>query len=142
MAPILVFIGLEITAQAFAATPREHYKAVAFAFLPVIAAVVLIQMNGLLGHLGKRASDLQGETALTYQAMLFLSNGFIVSSLLWGGALAEIIDRRLRRAALFFGIAGAMALFGVIHSPFEDGRLFFRGGSKRSTRSGSRRRMG
>lgn len=125
VAPILVFIGLEITAQAFSATPKEHYKAVAFAFLPVIAAVILIQLNGLLGHLGKRAADLQGETALTYQALLFLSNGFIVSSLLWGGALAEIIDRRLLRAAAFFGLAGALALFGVIHSPFEDGRLFF-----------------
>ncbi len=125
VAPILVFIGLEITAQAFAATPKEHYKAVAFAFLPVIAAVILIQLNGLLGHLGKRAADLQGETAITYQALLFLSNGFIVSSLLWGGALAEIIDRRLLRAAAFFGLAGALALFGVIHSPFEDGRLFF-----------------
>lgn len=125
VAPILIFIGLEITAQAFAATPKEHYKAVAFSFLPVIAALILIELNGLLGHLGKRAADLQGETAVTYQALLFLSNGFVVSSLLWGGALAEIIDRRLLRAALFFGVSGGLALFGVIHSPFEDGRLFF-----------------
>jgi AGZA family xanthine/uracil permease-like MFS transporter len=125
VAPILIFIGLEITAQAFGATPREHYKAVAFSFLPVIAALILIELNGLLGHLGKRVADLQGETALTYQAMLLLSNGFVVSSLLWGGALAEIIDRRLWRAALFFGTAGVLSLFGVIHSPFEDGRLFF-----------------
>ena len=125
VALILLFIGLEITAQAFAATPKEHYKAVAFAFLPVIAALILIELNGLLGHLGKRAADLRGETALTYHALLFLSNGFVVSSLLWGGALAEIIDRRLRRAAIFFGLSGALALFGVIHSPFEDGRLFF-----------------
>lgn len=125
VAPILIFIGLEITAQAFTATPKEHYKAVAFSFLPVIAALILIELNGLLGHLGKRAADLQGETAVTYQALLFLSNGFVVSSLLWGGALAEIIDRRLLRAALFFGVSGGLALFGVIHSPFEDGRLFF-----------------
>lgn len=125
VAPILIFIGLEITAQAFAATPKEHYKAVAFAFLPVIAALILIELNGLLGHLGKRAADLQGETAQSYQALLFLSNGFVVSSLLWGGGLAEIIDRRLLRAALFFAAAGALTLFGVIHSPFDDGRLFF-----------------
>jgi AGZA family xanthine/uracil permease-like MFS transporter len=125
VAPILVFIGLEITAQAFDATPKEHYKAVAFAFLPVIAALILIELNGLLGHFGKRAADLQGETALTHQAMLLLSNGFVVSSLLWGGGLAEIIDRRLLRAAIFFGTAGALTLFGVIHSPFDDGRLFF-----------------
>ncbi|MFY9269944.1 MAG: hypothetical protein WAO55_09385 [Candidatus Manganitrophaceae bacterium] len=125
VAPILLFIGLEITAQAFSATPREHYKAVAFAFLPAIAALVLIEMNGLLGHLGKRPVDLQGEAAQTYQAILLLSNGFVVSSLLWGGALAEIIDRRLSRAALFFAAGGVLTLFGVVHSPFEDGRLFF-----------------
>ena len=130
VAPILIFIGLEITAQAFAATPKAHYKAVAFAYLPVIAALILIEMNGLLGHLGKHPADLQGETALTYHAVLLLSNGFVVSSLLWGGALAEIIDRRLIRAALFFAAAGALALFGVIHSPFEDGRLFFPWGMK------------
>jgi AGZA family xanthine/uracil permease-like MFS transporter len=124
VAPILIFIGLEITAQAFAATPREHYKAVAFAFLPVIAALILIELNGLLGNLGKRAADLQGETARSYRAILLLSNGFVVSSLLWGGGLAEIIDRRLLRAALFFGAAAALTLFGVIHSPFDDGRLF------------------
>src|SRR5579884_4238424 len=125
VAPILIFIGLEITAQAFSATPKEHYKAVAFAFLPVIAALILIELNGLLGHLGKHAADLRGETAQTYHAILFLSNGFVVSSLLWGGGLAEIIDRQLLRAALFFGVSGALTLFGVIHSPFEDGRLFF-----------------
>src|SRR6185503_9719571 len=39
VAPILVFIGLEITAQAFHASPRNHGAAVAIAFVPVTAAV-------------------------------------------------------------------------------------------------------
>lgn len=125
VAPILIFIGLEITAQAFYATEARHYKAVAFAFLPSIAALVQIQLNGVLNHLGKRSADLQGETALTYQAVVLMANGFVISSLLWGAALALIIDRRLRSAAGFLGIAGALSLFGIVHSPFDDGRLFF-----------------
>lgn len=37
--PILIFIGIEITAQAFEATPKRHYKAIALAFLPTIACL-------------------------------------------------------------------------------------------------------
>jgi hypothetical protein len=43
VAPILIFIGLEITAQAFVASPRRHAAAVAVAFLPAVAALVIIQ---------------------------------------------------------------------------------------------------
>lgn len=125
VAPILIFIGLEITAQAFHATPARHYKAVAFAFLPSIAALIQIQLNGLLNALGKRSADLQGDTAMNYHAVVLMANGFVISSLLWGAALALIIDKQLRRAAVFLGIAGALSLFGIIHSPFDNGRLFF-----------------
>ena len=34
VAPILIFVGLEITAQAFLATPARHAPAVALAFVP------------------------------------------------------------------------------------------------------------
>ena len=125
VAPILIFIGLEITAQAFHATPDRHYKAVAFAFLPSIAALLQIELNGLLGHLGKRPADLQGDTALTYHAVVLMANGFVITSLLWGAALALIIDRKLRSAAGFLGVAALLSLFGIVHSPFDDGRLFF-----------------
>lgn len=124
MAPILVFVGLEICAQAFQATPREHHKAVAFSFLPIVAYLVLIQLQNLLRQIGQLAADLTGEMAITYQSILILGNGFIVTSLLWGSMLAMIIDRRLRNAAAYAGVAGLLTLFGVIHSPFENGHLF------------------
>ena len=124
MAPILVFVGLEICAQAFQATPREHHKAVAFSFLPIVAYLVLIQLQNLLRQTGQLAADLTGEMAITYQSILILGNGFIVTSLLWGSMLAMIIDRRLRNAAAYAGVAGLLTLFGVIHSPFENGHLF------------------
>src|SRR5262249_491168 len=52
VAPILIFIGLEITAQAFLASPRQHGAAVALAFVPVAAAVVVIQTGSVLSALG------------------------------------------------------------------------------------------
>jgi adenine/guanine/hypoxanthine permease len=37
--PILVFIGIEITAQSFLVTPRRHYPAVALACVPALATL-------------------------------------------------------------------------------------------------------
>jgi AGZA family xanthine/uracil permease-like MFS transporter len=124
VAPILIFVGLEITAQTFAATPKAHHPAVAIAFIPVIADLVLIQTNAVLGNLGLQASALKGEFGATYQAILLLGNGFIVTALVWAGALAFIIDGLLRRAAALMALGGMAALFGAMHSPYDNGRLF------------------
>ncbi len=50
VAPILIFIGLEITAQAFLASPPRHGAAVALTFVPVAAAVVLIELGWHAGR--------------------------------------------------------------------------------------------
>ena len=125
VAPILIFIGIEITAQAFVASPSRHAAAVAVAFIPAVAALVVIEGNGLLGAAGKSAADLAGEWRLTFQTLLVLGNGFIVTALLWGAALAWIIDRRLPLAGLVFAGAGLATLFGVIHSPLPGGAVFW-----------------
>src|SRR6185437_7636111 len=80
MAPILVFIGLEITAQAFHASPERHGPAVALAFVPVAAAVVLIELGGVLAALGTSAAALTGEAKAAHQALLILGNGFILTA--------------------------------------------------------------
>jgi AGZA family xanthine/uracil permease-like MFS transporter len=124
VAPILIFIGLEITAQAFEASPGRHAKAVAMAFIPVIANLLFIQIGSLLSNLGKSASDLKGEVAVTYETIMMLGNGFILSSLLWGSIAAYIIDGKLKVAAAFLVTAGFFSLFGIIHSPFASGEIF------------------
>ncbi len=125
VAPILVFIGLEITAQAFVASPPRHAPAVAVSFLPAVAALLLIQEGALLGAVGKTFADLGGETRAVYQTLLVLGNGFILTALLWGCAVALIIDRRLRLAGVVFAVASTAALFGIIHSPLPNGALFW-----------------
>ncbi|MBI5136645.1 MAG: MFS transporter [Nitrospirae bacterium] len=127
VAPILMFIGLEITAQAFKATPQRHYDAVALAFIPIVADLVLIELKQTLGALGKTAADLTGQMAATYQTILVMANGFILSALIWATMLAFVIDRRFRAAAVFAGLGALFSLVGLIHSPFEDGRLFWPG---------------
>jgi AGZA family xanthine/uracil permease-like MFS transporter len=115
MFPILVFVGLEITAQSFRATPPKHYAALAFAFLPTLAYLALIQVDGALGPGREPAAD----AVVAVQTLRCLAGGFIVTSLLWAAALAALLDGRLRASAAYLLLAGTCALFGVIHSPLR-----------------------
>jgi AGZA family xanthine/uracil permease-like MFS transporter len=125
IAPILVFIGLEITAQGFLATPPRHGAAVALTFVPVAAAVVLIESGSLLAALGTAPTALTGDAAHGYQALVVLGNGFILTAVLWGWSLVALIDHQLVLAGLLFAVASAASLFGVIHSPLVSGALFW-----------------
>ncbi len=118
--PILVFVGLEITAQSFHATPTRHYPALALAMLPALAYLVLIPLNMALG-----LRDPDPPARLVVQTLRCLSGGFIVTSLIWAAALAMLIDGRLLHAAGYFLLAGVFALFGVIHSPLRNEQIDF-----------------
>jgi AGZA family xanthine/uracil permease-like MFS transporter len=127
--PILVFVGIEITAQSFHATPHRHYAAVAMACLPALAFLATNMSGRMLGDpslltagIGLDTLDprLQGDM----KTLGMLSSGFILTSLFWAWALAATIDRRLNIAAVVLLVAGVLTLFGVIHSPLAGNRLF------------------
>jgi AGZA family xanthine/uracil permease-like MFS transporter len=120
--PILIFVGLEITAQSFLATPKKHYPAVALACVPSLAALAYLFVDKYLAAAGfpKLPEAMQTE----YETLRVLQNGFIVTSLLWASLLASIIDRNLYRAAVFAGIMAVCTLFGIVHSPFAGGPMF------------------
>ena len=127
VAPILIFIGLEITAQAFLASPPRHGAAVALTFVPVAAAVRAQSRSG--GVLGSGSDGLRpsltGEAGTAYRALLTLGNGFILTALLWGSALVFIIERRAGATALVFALASLATVFGLIHSPLPSGAVFW-----------------
>ena len=104
VAPILVFVGLEITAQAFLATPARHAPAVALAFVPTTAALVMIQLERHPRQPGARPGSDPRRGRPHRQALRLLGNGFILSALLWAAAAAMIIDRRLLAAAAFLSV--------------------------------------
>ncbi len=118
--PILVFIGLEITAQSFHATPERHYPAVAVACIPALAALAKILSDKFL----PAGAQPVGQLVTDLYSIQILSAGFIVTSLVWAGLVTALIDRHLRAAGIWCLAAASLTLCGVIHSPFSDGRLF------------------
>ena len=119
--PILIFVGLEITAQSFRATPKRHYPAVALACVPALAALAMIYVDKLV-PLGAKIAGTPMEAEVG--TLRIVANGFIVTSLLWSSALAALIDRKLFWGAAFFLVAALCAAFGIIHSPSPGSPLF------------------
>lgn len=114
--PILIFVGLEITAQSFHATPIRHFPAVAFGCVPALAYLSLIAVNQVLPLVDQPFDRLPERVQHWIQTVTMLSGGFIVTSLLWATFLARLIDGRILEAARVTGIAALLSLFGIIHS--------------------------
>jgi AGZA family xanthine/uracil permease-like MFS transporter len=117
--PILIFIGLEITAQSFHATPARHYPAVALACVPALAYLAVLAVNQVLPSLGRPFEALPPEIQRWIQTVTVIAGGgtFIVTSLLWATSLSHLIDGRVKAASAAFFLAAILAFFGIIHSP-------------------------
>jgi len=120
--PVLVFVGLEMAEQAMATAEPRHLKAVALAAVPVVASLVAIETGALIGAAGIDVKGLSPELQRSLSAATMLGHGFIVTAMLWATWLIDLIDGRLGRAALLGGAGAVLTLFGLIHSPFPDGR--------------------
>ena len=55
--PILIFVGLEISAQSFLATPKRHYPALVLACVPALAFLAYLYADQLLGGIGISLSE-------------------------------------------------------------------------------------
>ncbi len=121
--PILLFVGIEIVSQAFIESPRKHAPAVAFAVIPVVGYLVLTYADSLIGKLDP--AILLPDTLTAEQGILrAVGHGFILTAILWGALLAELIDGKLRRAAFYFFLCAAFAMFGLIHSVSQYGEVY------------------
>ncbi|MEL7497226.1 MAG: permease [Planctomycetota bacterium] len=118
--PILVFIGIEITAQSYHATPRRHYAALAVACFPAIAKVVMIYLGQFSIDMAAQAPNVQD----VYLRLSVLAGGFILTSLIWASATAAIIDRKFSVAAIYFAVGGMLTMFGLMHSPLNGDQMF------------------
>ena len=134
LAPILIFVALDIMVQAFLAVPERHTPAVAFAYIPSVARLVQIKILVLLGAPmfkygeelasivpGVGTSKVIPENIVT----IALGNGFILTAMLWGAVVACMADRKLKQAVVYLVILAGLSLFGVIHSVDPDGQMYF-----------------
>lgn len=128
VAPILVYIGLVITAQAFNASPKTHATAVAVAMLPHVSSLLVIKWGAMLNALNSRVETAlpalgspeligamagQGAHVAGHQA---LAGGAIVVGLIWGSIAAFLLDGRYGRAAIIAIGAALLTFVGLIHS--------------------------
>jgi AGZA family xanthine/uracil permease-like MFS transporter len=111
--------------QAYRESPPEHSEAVSFSFLPVIASLIMIVLGQYLVAGGITPEKLPVRLQSMLQSLSVLSNGFIMTALLWGGMTAFVIDRKPRMAALYAMTCAVLTLFGIIHSILPTGEVYF-----------------
>jgi AGZA family xanthine/uracil permease-like MFS transporter len=127
LAPVLVFLALTITAQAFSAVPARHAIAVAISFFPSIARLLTIELSDPKFIAPQKFAALMtapehGLPALS--VIVAMGNGFIITATIWAAFVVEMIERRLRSAAIYLAVGGALCFFGIIHSVRSDGSAY------------------
>lgn len=134
VAPILIFVGLEIASQSYHECPREHAPAVTFAFLPIIMNLLMIITDQICGEITRFTASLPANLNIkfafshgvqsTLNVIGALGHGFILTGMLWGAALSLIIDRKLTKAGHYFLLTAFMTFFGIIHSVSPNGDIY------------------
>jgi AGZA family xanthine/uracil permease-like MFS transporter len=123
VAPLLVFVGVVITQQAFSSVPKGHGIAVAFALIPHVADILYKQINGVLLELkgpgaatGELVAQLTKNQGVHLAGFELLAKGSIITGLMWGAIVASIVDGNLRSASRFSLLTFHLAMFGIIHA--------------------------
>jgi adenine/guanine/hypoxanthine permease len=115
---ILLWIGLVITAQAFQASPQPHALAVAAGFIPALAAWLLVQIETVLRVAGTDLASTVEKFAPTLyvRGVIALSQGFLITSIIYAAVMAHVIDRKFIHAATWLLAAAALSAVGLIHA--------------------------
>lgn len=127
LAPVLIFLALNITSQAFGAVPARQTIAVAISFFPSIARLLSIELSDPRFVSPQRFNELlsapdHGLPALS--VIVALGNGFIITATIWAAFVVEMTERRLRSAAAYLAAGGVLCFFGIVHSVRPDGSLY------------------
>ena len=124
VAPMLVFVGVVITGQAFQASPARHAMAVAVAMIPHVSNLLISKSMSLskvlTGNPGAlfapdtvSALKMEGAHVLGHSALF---NGSIIIGLLWGSMVAFLLDGEPRKALVVVLGSALLTATGIIHS--------------------------
>lgn len=125
---IVLWIGIIITAQAFQVTDVRHAPAVAIGLFPAIAAWGLLVLTQTLNAAAVAesnftlASSVLGQpgafsaAGLRLDGLVAISQGFMLTCMIWAAMSAHLIDRDFRRAAVWAGLGTVLSFFGFIHA--------------------------
>lgn len=121
--PIVLWIGIIITAQAFQATPHDHAPAVAIGLFPAIAAWGSTVMIGtFFAAGGSTIQDLLVANPNTevngflVAGLITLERGYIFTCMILSAMTACLIDRRFYAAAVWCLLAAVGTFTGLMHA--------------------------
>ena len=118
--PILLWIGLVITAQAFQTTPRAHAPAVALGLMPAIAGwgvSLLRQYIGASEQVGSaRADELIAEFLPALKGVIAFQEGALFTAVFLTAVAVYLIERDFLRAFYWSLPLVVCTYFGLIHS--------------------------
>jgi len=141
---IVMWIGVVITAQSYAAVPKRHYAAVAIAFFPAVAMMATLYLpqmlrsveatRGITALVNAHGAMLENPAIRTDEwwpvglyALAGANSGFILTCIFISAISAFLIDRRFRAAGIWCLAAMVTTLLGFQHAfriePDPPGRI-------------------
>jgi len=116
--PVIVWFGLVTVGQAFVEVPRTQAIAVALGLLPIVAQWAAGIADTVARKAGSSLAELMPRmgSELALGGLLALSQGAVLTSMLWAAAMALAIERKFLHAAAWLSAAAVLAWVGVIHA--------------------------
>jgi adenine/guanine/hypoxanthine permease len=125
--PILLYIGIVITTQAFTSSDLKYAPAAVIAMIPWIAEWTQHAMDTALGaantDAGTIGNQVLTDAGINYLGAANLGAGAIVVGMILGSIVVFVIDRKFLKATIASAIAVVLSFFGVIHSTTSVGIL-------------------
>lgn len=118
VAIIVVWFGLVMMGQAFTEIPKSHAIAVAFGLIPMLAGWALELVDTSLRTAGSsllQCAPLFGKELSIY-GLIALSQGSLLTSMLWAAAIVYMVEKRFLLAALWIGAGAPLSSLGLIHA--------------------------
>lgn len=129
LAPVLLFIGIEIAMQVFMVCDKKYYPAAILGLFPSIARMVEIEFSSSPAASMDKVTALLATTTdgkLSAMSAIFtFGNGFIVTGTLLAALVYYLIERRIVAAVVTCLVMALMSLFGIIHSVNMDGSMYW-----------------
>lgn len=118
IAVMVVWFGLLMVGQAFNESPKAHGLAIAFGLIPVLSSWGLQLVTSALQTAGTSVTEAAGKFGdeLPIGGLISLSQGAMLTSMIWTATLACLLDRRFFRAAIWLLGGALMSCVGLIHA--------------------------
>lgn len=118
--PILLYIGVVITTQAFTSVSHKYAPAVVLAIIPWLADwtknAVDIALGAAATNAGNVGFDNLATAGLNYFGMMNLGAGSIIVGMILGSIAVFVIDHKFVHATVTSLVAAILTYFGIIHS--------------------------